>query len=192
MLDAYTLTPRGLAGPGLIFDEATGCPTLDYGGDRRLIIPKLSEVLRGIGIALASGMSAATAKKVLDHQTGKTAYTSPAPLYLALTTVAVVASDTSASLTEASYTTYARIQIPAADWNASSGTTTASSSTANQKLGGSCTAGTATVIGWALCNVASGAGDVVQFGTCTSTVISTTQTPPTINAGALSISIAQT
>jgi hypothetical protein len=173
---------------GLILDPVTGRPTIAY-DEPRLVIPSLLDGLRGIGILLA-GLSDAVEKKILDHLTGKTAYTSPAPLYLALTTVAVLDSDTSASITEANYTGYARIQIPAGDWNAATGTTAAATN-ANQKLGGACTAGTSTVIGWALSPVSSiaGAGDITHFGTCTSTVISTTQTPPTINAGALSIGL---
>lgn len=154
-----------------------------------LFIPSLADTLRGIGIALA-GFSDAVEKKVIDHLTGKTAYTSPAPLYLALTTQAVADTDTSASIVEPNYTGYGRIQIPAVDWNAAAGTTAAATN-ANQKLFGACTAGTSTVIGWALTPVATtgGAGDIVWFGTCTSTVISTTQTPATVNAGALSVGI---
>lgn len=173
---------------GLLLDH-TGRPVIDYGGKPQLVIPSILDSLRGIGIVLA-GFSDAVEKKVLDHLTGKTAYTSPAPLYLALCTSAVADTDTSASLVEANYTGYARLQIPAADWNAASGTAAAATN-ANQKLFAACTGGTSTIIGWALTPVSTtgGAGDVVMFGTCTSTVISTTQTPATVNAGALSISL---
>jgi hypothetical protein len=134
------------------------------------------------------GFSDAVEKKILDHLTGKTAYASPGPLYLALTTVAVVDSDTAASITEASYTGYSRKQIPAADWTAASGTNSTVSNGVLETFP-SCTAGTSTIIGWALCSSASGAGDVIAYGTCASTVISTTQTPATVPVGALSISL---
>ena len=178
-----------LAG-GLVLDPQTGKPTLDYRGRPELVIPTLKDVVRhGFGVLMA-GLSDSVEKKILDHLTGKTAYSSPAPLYLHLTTVAVVDSDTCATLTSANYTGYAPIQIPAADWNAASGTT-AVATNANQKLGGACTAGSSVIIGWALgtASTAGGSGDVTHFGTCTSTTVNTTNTPPTINAGALSIGL---
>lgn len=134
-----------------------------------------------------AGISDVVEKKILDHVTGKTTYTSPAPLYLALTTVAVVDADTGSTITEATYTGYARKQIPAADWAAATGTTSTSATNTTETFA-ACTAGTSTIIGWALCS-ASTAGDVVYFGTCASTVISTTQTPATVASGALTISL---
>ena len=180
---------HALAG-GIVLDRGTGRPVLDYGGAPSLVIPTLKEsLLEKFGLLMA-GLSDSVEKKILDHLTGKTAYTSPAPLYLHLTTVAVVDADTCATLTSANYTGYAPIQIPSTDWNAAAGTTAAATN-ANQKLGGACTAGTSTIIGWALgtASTAGGSGDVTHFGTCTSTVISTTATPPTINASALSIGL---
>jgi hypothetical protein len=50
------------------------------------------------------------------------------------------------------------------------------------------TAGSATVIGWALCDALT-VGNVLAWGTATSTVISATQTPPTIAIGALVVSL---
>lgn len=178
-----------LAG-GLVLDPHTGRPIIDYRQRPELVIPTMRDVLRhGWGLLMA-GLSDAVEKKILDHLTGKASYSSPAPLYLHLTTVAVNDSDTCATLTSANYTGYAPLQIPAVDWNAAAGTTAAATN-ANQKLFGACTAGTSTVIGWALSPVstAGGSGDVTHFGTCTSTVISTTATPPTVNASALSIGL---
>lgn len=139
-----------------------------------------------IGIFLV-GLSDYAEKKVLDHLTGKTAFTSPGPLYMALCTVAVTDADTGSTITEANYTGYARKQIAAADWDAATGVTATATTNAQQQFA-ACTAGTSTIIGWALCD-ASSAGNVIMFGTCTSTVISTTQTPATIAAGALSLTI---
>lgn len=179
---------RAAIAGGIILDPITGQPTIPY-AEPKLVIPSIRDAMRGIGLVLA-GLSDAVEKKVIDHITGKAAYSSPAPLYLHLTTVAVNDSDTCATLTSANYTGYAPIQIPAADWNAASGATAAATN-ANQKLGGACTAGTSTVIGWALSPgaTAGATADVTYFGTCTSTVISTTATPPTVNAGALSIGL---
>lgn len=134
-----------------------------------------------------AGFSDAVEKKVLDHITGKTSYTSPGPLYLALTTVAVTDADTGSTITEAGYTGYARKLIATADMTAASGTSSETHNNTTETFA-ACTAGTSTVIGWALCS-ASSAGDVVMFGTCTSTVISTTQTPATIATSALSLTL---
>jgi hypothetical protein len=134
-----------------------------------------------------AGFSDAVEKKILDHITGKTAYASPGPLYLALTTVAVTDADTGSTITEANYTGYARKQIPTADMTAAAGTSSETHNNTQEQFA-ACTAGSSTVIGWALCSASSG-GDVVMFGTCPSTVISTTQTPATIAASALSLSL---
>jgi hypothetical protein len=140
------------------------------------------------GILKMAGFSNAVENKVLDHLTGKAAYTSPAPLYMGLVTVAVAETDTSASVTEATYTGYARLQVPAADWGSAASGAVA---TAVQKAFAACTAGTSTVIGWLLSPISgtAGAGDVVMFGTCPSVTISTTQTPPTVASGALSMTL---
>jgi hypothetical protein len=151
----------------------------------RLALDGLRGKLRGLRKVLA-GFGNAVENKVLDHLTGKAAYASPAPLYMALVTTAVVEGDTAASITEANYTGYARKQIPAADWNAAaSGAVTNSA----QEVFGSCTGGSSTVIGFALVTSASGAGDVVMYGTVPSVTITTTQTPPTLAAAALSLTL---
>lgn len=134
------------------------------------------------------GFSDAVEVKVLDDITGVTSYSVTAPTYLALTTVAVTDSMTAATITEASYTGYARKSVASADWAASvSGAGTKANT--NSLTFAACTAGSSTVIGWALCSSSSGAGDVIMYGTCTSTVISTTQTPPTVAVGALSLAV---
>lgn len=135
-----------------------------------------------------AGFSDAVENKILDHLTGKAAYASPAPLFMALLTTAASDTSTSASLVEATYTGYARKQIPAADWNAAAAGAVA---TAVQEAFAACTAGSSTVIAWALSPVAAtaGAGDVVMYGTCPSVTISSTQTPATVGAGTLSMAL---
>ena len=51
------------------------------------------------------------------------------------------------------------------------------------------TSGGGTVTFWMLASSASGAGDNICWGTATSTVISTTQTPPTVAIGGLVITL---
>ena len=133
------------------------------------------------------GASDVVEKKILDHLTGKTAYVSPGPLFIALTTVAVAETDTGTTITEPTTTGYARIQIPTASFNAASGSgTTPSSAVTNAAITSAALSGTpATCIGFALCSALT-LGDVVLFGTITSTTISGTQTPWTIASGNLS------
>jgi len=121
--------------------------------------------------------------KVLDHFDGKASSTLVTPIYLALCTSSPTDASTGATLAEATYTGYARKSIAASQL-----TTAASGQTSNNEAltFAACTAGSSTIIGWALCDsVTKGAGNVLWWGTCTSTVISTTQTPATIVSGGL-------
>lgn len=52
-----------------------------------------------------------------------------------------------------------------------------------------CASGGGTVTYWMLCSSSSGAGDNIVWGTATSTVISSTQTPPTVAIGAFVINL---
>ena len=173
----------------IILDPVTGQPTIPYESPK-VVVPTIKEAMRGIGILLA-GISDVVEKKLIDHLTGKASYTSPAPLYLALCTTAPTDTDTSASIIEANYSPYTRIQIPAADWSSASGTGNGASTASNsaQKLGAVCSSGSSVIVGWALSPVAtvSGAGDITHFGTCASTTVNTTSTTPTISAGGLVI-----
>lgn len=131
------------------------------------------------------GLSNAVELKVLEHLVAKTSYTMPtSPLYLALVTVAVAETDTGATLTEAAYTGYARKSVAGTDWAAAAAGAIAN---ANAITFAACTAGTSTVIGFALVTSSAGAGDVIAFGTLASLVVSTTQTPVNFAAGALSV-----
>jgi len=124
--------------------------------------------------------------KVLEHVVAKTSFTMPtSPLYLALCTTVPTDSSTGSTLVEANYTGYARKSVAGTDWASASG---GSISTANQITFAACTGSTSTVVGWALVD-ASSSGNVIAWGTCTSTVISTTATPATVNAGGLTITL---
>lgn len=130
---------------------------------------------------------------IMDHANGKTSWTMPATVALALCTVVPDSSKTGATITEASYTGAGRQTIAGAGWNAASagGAGVASTATNNGAITfAACTAGSSTIIGWALCDSAStGAGNMLWWGSATSTVISTTQTPATVASGALSESL---
>lgn len=133
-----------------------------------------------------AGLSNAAENKVLDHLFGDGAYTVTAPVYLALCTVAVTESDTAATITEATYTGYARLAITAADMSAAA---SGAKTNANVLTFAACTAGSSVVLGFAICTSASGAGDITFFGTLPAVTVSTTQTPATVAAGALICSL---
>lgn len=143
----------------------------------------LREDLIGGGASLSDYLE----NKVLDHILGKTSFTMPATVALALCTTAPTDASTGATIVEANYTGYARKAVAGSDLNAAaSGQTTS----ANVLTFAACTASTSTIIAWALCDSAStGAGNMLVWGTATSTVISTTQTPATIAAGGLVVNM---
>lgn len=123
---------------------------------------------------------------VLDGTFGDpTTPTITAPVYLALCTTVPTDASTGSTIVEANYTGYARKSIAAADMSAAAA---GSKTNANAITFAACTAGTSTVIGWALCDAAT-AGNVLCWGTCTSTVISSTQTPATVAVGALVVTL---
>lgn len=121
--------------------------------------------------------------KDLDHNLGKAAFTMPTTVALALCTTVPDDTSTGATIVEATYTGYARKVVAAGDLNAAAAGQTTN---ANAITFAACTGSSSTVIGWALCdNSTTGAGNVLYWGTCTSTVISTTQTPATVAIGGL-------
>lgn len=123
--------------------------------------------------------------KVLDHINGKTSFTMPATPFLALCTSVPTDASTGTTIVEANYTGYARKAVAGSDWNAASA---GSATSANSLAFAACTLGSSTIIGWAYCDAAT-VGNMLYWGTCTSTVISVTQTPATIAAGALADSL---
>lgn len=122
---------------------------------------------------------------ILDATFGDPDVTITAPTYLALCTTVPTDSSTGSSIVEANYTGYARKSIAAADMSAAA---SGSKTNGNAITFAACTSGSSTVIGWALCD-ASSAGNVLCWGTATSTVISTTQTPATVAVGGLVVTL---
>jgi hypothetical protein len=124
--------------------------------------------------------------KTLELLVGKTAFATPTA-YIALLTVVPTDADTGATITEASYTGYARKVTAGADWEAA---VAGAIQNANVLTHAAATGGTSTVIAFALVDSGTiGAGNILGWGTCPSTVISATQTPPTWAAGALDLTL---
>lgn len=152
------------------------------------VLFKLSLVLYLLGL-YGSGFGQKAAAGVLEWSWGKqeTKLVKPAgKVWLALCTVEVKVSDTGASITEAGYTGYVKKEILAANISEASEGATCTIENTKEELFAACTAGSSTVISWALTDKAGlKEGVLIMFGQATSTVISTTQTPPTIAVKAL-------
>jgi hypothetical protein len=136
-------------------------------------VPDVGRFLMGLECASKSDY---LENKVLDHCfSGKTEFTKPQP-YLALCTVVPEDGKTGSTITEAGYTGYARLKLEAASMNAAA---SGSSKNGSKLEFAACTASSSTIIGWATCDALT-VGNMLYWGTATSTVISTTQTPATI------------
>lgn len=154
-----------------------------------LVAPKL----RGLGILY--NLATAKGQSILDHLNGKTSDTLVTPNYIALLTGTALAADTGVTITttnnvEATYTSYARLSMAASDYNAATAgaappTATASAPVA-QKTWPGVTGGSNTLTNWCVvlgtAVTRANAGAITFYGTCTSTTVSVTQTPPTVAA----------
>ena len=127
-------------------------------------------------------------KAILEHSVGKASTTMPS-FYLSLLTVVPEDSKVGTNITEANYTTWAKKKVEGTQWTASGTTPTAIKNNVELELA-ACTAGSSTIIAWAgTDNATLATGNVICWGTATSTVISTTQTPPKIAANGLEITL---
>lgn len=110
-----------------------------------------------------AGASDYLENKLLDHITGKTSYTMPTA-YVALLTATPNDASTGATITEANYTTYARVTTSGATWNAASGGSVTNAAAITFPV---CSAGTSTVTHFAILDSGTiGAGNVLAWGTC--------------------------
>jgi hypothetical protein len=134
---------------------------------------------------MAGSLSDYAENKLLDHIDGKTSFTMPTTLYAALCTATITDSMTGSTITEATYTGYARKQVAASDLNAASA---GSVTNANAITFADCTAGTSTVVGVAFCDAIT-AGNMLFYSDVTSHVIDTGNTPATIPAASLTITL---
>lgn len=131
-----------------------------------------------------SGFSQKYAAGLLGHAWGKAELTKPSKVYLALCTTVPTSSSTGSTIVEATASGYERKEVPAASISSPTEAGESSIKTSAELLFKEITGGSSTIIGWALCDASTG-GNVVMWGTSTSTVISSTQTPPKIASGAL-------
>jgi hypothetical protein len=144
----------------------------------------------GVPVAITSGISQYGMAKLIDHINGKTSFTMPTTVAMALATAAPTSTSTGATITEAAYTGYGRQTIAGAGFNAATAATPSVATNASTITFGNCTAGTSTLLGFILADSATtGAGNSLWYGTLTSVTISTTQTPPTVAASAMSLSL---
>jgi hypothetical protein len=156
--------------------------------------PRLN-ALANAGIPMAaSGVSQGIMQKVLDYLDGKTTTAfSPAATVMALGTAAPTSTTTGnwGTTESTNYTGYARLSItPSSQLNAATGATPSVVTNSAQLQFAACTGGTATELGFLIVdNTTIGSGTAYFFGSLTSVTISTTQTPPTIASGALSLSM---
>lgn len=140
-----------------------------------------------------SGLSQKAAAGTLSWLVGKaeTIFKKPAKVYLALCTVVPTSASTGVTITEATGATgYARVEVPAASIHEAEEGETSLIKTTAELIFNNITAGEATIIGWALCDSSeTNKGNSIAWGTATSTVISATQTPPTVASEKLKIEI---
>lgn len=143
---------------------------------------------QGVPQNISSGVSQSQMAALINASTKQATYTAPGAFVVALTTVAPTSTSTGVlGANEASYTGYART---AATMGAASAATPSVSTNTSTVTFPNCTAGTSTLLGFTCVDSATiNTGNALWYGTLTSTVISTTQTPPTIAASAMALSM---
>jgi len=135
---------------------------------------------------MSGSFSEYAASAILGHAVGKTAWTMPS-VWAALCTVTPTSTSTGATITEATYTGYARLAT-AGDWGSPTSAIPCTIFNSTALTFAACTAGTSTVVGMVLVDsVTIGAGNVIAWGSVASTVISVTQTPATFAINALEL-----
>ena len=145
----------------------------------------------GVPQMISSGISQSQMAALINASTKQATYTAPGAFAIALMTAAPTSTTTGVlGANEASYTGYART---AATMGAASAATPSIATNSATVTFPNCTAGTSTLLGFIAADSATvNTGNALWYGTLTSTVISTTQTPPTIASGALSLSLTGT
>lgn len=141
-------------------------------------------------LAGGAGYTDAYESSLIDAENQKTALGAVVdPWYMALTILAFTDTDTGTTADDGShkptYTGYARKSVAGTDMNAAS---SGSAANANAIIFAACTAGSSTVLGFGNCS-ASTLGTLRKYGTCSSTSVSTTQTPAQFAAGQYTTSV---
>ena len=123
--------------------------------------------------------------KLADHTLGKTAYTMPTNVYIALCTASVADTDTGSTITEAGYTSYARVQTDGDDWNAYASDV---ADNANAITFPACTGSSSTATHFAILD-ASTAGNLLLFDALDSSLAISTGITPSFAAGTLTVTV---
>jgi hypothetical protein len=135
---------------------------------------------------MAGSYSEYAASAILAHSVGKTAFTEPTT-WVGLWTSALTSASTGSTSGEATYTGYARVAT-AGDWGSPTSATPCTIFNSSAITFAACTASTSTITYFGIFD-ASTAGNMIAWGSCTSTVISTTQTPATFAINALELTL---
>ena len=135
---------------------------------------------------MAGSFSEYSASKVLELVVGKTAFATPTT-YVGLWTSALTSASTGSTAGEATYTGYARAAT-SGDWGSATSATPCTIFNSSAITFAACTAGTSTITYFGIFDAATG-GNMIAWGSCTSTVISTTQTPATFAINALELTL---
>lgn len=131
---------------------------------------------------MASGKSQNLISKLLNAVFNGASYSSPATLYMALWTATLSASSTGSTAGEASYTGYARVAILASTGNFATSSSGAAITNANPITFAANAGSLQTVTYFAICDAAT-AGQILYFGSITSTAINPGDTPQVAAAG---------
>jgi hypothetical protein len=129
-------------------------------------------------MAGGAGWTDAYENIIVDAENQKATVTAAAPWYQALSILAFSDADTGTIADDGThkptYTGYGRISVAAADMGSSAA---GSAANANALIGAACTAGSSVIVAFGNCSAAT-LGTLRKYGTCASTTVSTTQTPP--------------
>ena len=126
------------------------------------------------------------AASLLAHIVGKTSFTMPTT-YIGLWTSALTSASTGSTSGEAAYTGYARIAT-SGDWGSVTSATPCTLFNSSAITFAACTGSTSTITYFGIFDALT-AGNMLAWGSCTSTVISTTQTPATFAINALELTL---
>lgn len=126
-------------------------------------------------------------KALLDYLFSKAGFAQPT-IYLALCTTTVVDNDTGSTITEANYTSYARLVTAGGDWNATT-LGTGILDNAVEMAFPAATGGSSTVTDVALVD-ASSAGNLLAYTPLAASLAVTSGVTPKFAAGALTIALA--
>jgi hypothetical protein len=121
---------------------------------------------------------------LVDHITGKTSYTKPTA-YVALCTAAPNDASTGTTMTEAAYTSYARVSTAGSDWNASSA---GSATNANAITFPACTGGSESITHFVLVDAAT-AGNILVYSALDASLAVSTGITPTFAADAITVTV---